>query len=231
MHRQVFFWLTAVSVLYSCTDTDPPNPDLSGSAYYPLQTGNYWIYQVEQVVILPLGNDTSSYQLREVITDSIVSSLGEVTYLIDRESRADESSPWRQDFLWTARKNGQFAVVTENSVPLIKLVFPVEEGKTWNGHALNNMGAVTFRFDPVNMTEVNSPIDLTAAPMIKTVISDLESDIVGTDKRSEIYANGIGLVQKDQLILELCTSSSCEELGEVIAGRFLSQVLIEYGEL
>ncbi|MEM9327361.1 MAG: hypothetical protein AAGA85_16965 [Bacteroidota bacterium] len=233
MHRQRLLWYVILAswILQGCTETEAPNPDLSGSAYYPLETGNYWIYQVEEVEILPLGNDTSRYQLREVISDSIVSSLGEVTYLLNRESRADDSSPWRQDSLWTVRKNGQFAVVTQNSVPLIKLVFPVEAGKTWDGHALNNLGTVNYRFDPVDLTDVESSVDLSNASLIKTVISELESDIVGTDMRSEIYANGIGLVQRDELILVVCTSSNCQVLGEVVGGRFLSQVLLEYGAL
>lgn len=208
-------------------------PDNAGLSFYPLTVGNYWIYDVDMIEYLPLGNDTSSFQVREVISDSIVTDLGEVTYLLNKEVRLDTLSPWRVDSLFSVRKSNQFVARTENNVTTVKLVFPVAVEVEWNPNALNNNGQSTYRYvlasdEDVALSSLAFDID----NAVKVVQSDIVSPIIGTDQRSEVYVDDVGLIKRDQLVLELCTSESdCETLGEIISGVFLSQLLIEYGSL
>ena len=221
-------------LIQACEESEAPNIDLSGSGYYPLQVGNFWTYQMDQIDYLTLGNDTSSYELRELISDSIVTSSGEVTYLISRQLWQEAEEEWQTNTIWQVRKNAQSAVVTEDGVSFVKLVFPVAIGKEWNGHAFNNIGSRVFRYEAVEDREILSMLlDQDTSLVVKTVLSDQVSAIVGTDQRSEIYVNGIGLVQKDLFVIELCTESSrCpDNFGDTLSGIFLSQVLIDYGKL
>lgn len=224
--------VTSVCLFQACEESEVPDVSLSGSGYYPLQVGNFWTYQMEQIDYLVLGNDTSSYELRELISDSLVSASGEVTYLISRQLRED--SEWRTDSIWTVRKDSRSVVVTENGRALVKLVFPVNVGESWDGNAFNNQGFQSFNYAPVASGEILSDLlDQDTALVAKTVLSDLISPIVGRDQRSEIYVNGIGLVQKDLLVINLCTvSDKCpDNFGDTLSGIFLSQVLIDYGKL
>lgn len=218
----------------ACEESEAPNVDLSGSGYYPIEVGNFWTYQMEQIDYLVLGNDTSSYELRELISDSLVASSGEVTYLISRQLWQEEAQQWRTDSIWSVRKNAQLVVVAENGRSFVKLVFPITVGESWDGNAFNNQGMQSFNYVPVENNEILSTLlDPDTSFVAKTVLSDLVSPIVGTDQRSEIYVNGIGLVQKDLYVINLCTDDTkCpDNFGDTLSGIFLSQVLIDYGSL
>ncbi len=218
----------------ACEESEAPNIDSSGSGYYPLEVGNYWTYQMDQIDYLVLGNDTTSYELRELISDSLVSSSGEVTYLISRQLWEATTQQWQTDSIWSVRKNSRFVVVTENGRAFIKLVFPAVIGETWDGNAFNNQGFKSFNYEDVGVDEIESSlVGQDTIQSIKTVLSDLVSPIVGTDQRSEIYVNGVGLVQKDLYVINLCTDNTkCpDNFGDTLSGIFLSQVLIDYGKL
>ncbi len=233
--RKFLTLLTLLTLFFgSCEESEAPNIDLSGSGYYPLQVGNFWTYQMEQIDYLVLGNDTSSYQLRELISDSLVSSTGEVTYLINRQVWQEAGQQWRTDSIWTVRKNSEFVVVAENGRPFVKLVFPVMVGETWDGNAFNNQGFQSFNYAAIEPGEILSTLlDQDTSIVAKTILSDQISPIVGTDQRSEIYVNGVGLVQKDLYVINLCTDNTkCpDNFGDTLSGIFLSQVLIDYGKL
>lgn len=225
--------LLLILSLAACEESETPNPDLTGGGYYPIQVGNFWTYQMEQIDYLVLGNDTSSYQLRELITDSLVNATGEVTYLISRQLWDEASLSWETDSIWSVRKNNELVVVTENGLPLVKLVFPVTIGETWDGHAFNNQGFRSFEYQSVAPSEVLTTVLSTDTLMaVRTVLSDIRSNI-GRNERSEIYVNGVGLVQQDQFFLEICTrEANCpNNLGDTLGGIFRSQVLIDYGKL
>lgn len=231
-----FLTLIALLTMFfqGCEESEAPNIDLSGSGYYPLQVGNFWTYQMEQIDYLVLGNDTSSYQLRELISDSLVSSTGEVTYLISRQLWQESGQQWQTDSIWSVRKNSQFVVVTENGLSFVKLVFPVSIGESWDGNAFNNQGFESFNYAAVAPGEIETLlIDQDTSVIAKTILSDQISPIVGTDQRSEIYVNGVGLVQKDLYVIRLCTDNTkCpDNFGDTLSGIFLSQVLIDYGQL
>ena len=225
--------LCLLLLFWSCEESEAPNPDLTGSGYYPISVGNFWTYQMEQIDYLVLGNDTTSYQLREWISDSLLSPSGEVTYLINRQRWDELDQAWETDSIWSVRKNDELVVVTENGIPLVKLVFPVSIGQTWDGHAFNNLGFKSFEYEPVAPRELlTTTLDPDTSLVVKTVLSDISSAI-GRDERSEIYVNGVGMVQKDLFVLEICTrETNCpDNFGDTLSGIFLSQVLIDYGKL
>ena len=231
--RSICWSLFTALLLWACEEVESPSPVASGTGFYPLEIGNYWIYEVQEIQIKAIETDSLNYQLRERITDSLVSDLGVVTYLINRDVRNSPEELWSLDSVWTVRNTGNSLVVTENNIPLIKLIFPVEAGQSWNGNAFNNLGNVSFTSSDVTSEELPLGYDsLESIGFIRTTLSDLESPITGTDVRFEIYGNGIGLIEKDYTQITLCTSdNNCDVLGDTIGGRILSQVLIEYGTL
>ena len=216
--------IVTIGLLLSCNEDKEIDPLDLGYDYYPIELGQYRIYDVYEI-IYKLDNDTSIYQLRETIFDSIVSN-DQVDYLIRRDIRSTPQDPWKSDSVWTVTMNQNFLSIKENNIPFIKLSFPVEISSTWDGNGLNTKNTATYSYSVADSILVDS---ISLQNHVKVVISDIPENIVNRDERIEIYARGIGLVQKHYWTLEFCTAS-CEEFGEITSGRFLNQVLIEAGE-
>ncbi|WP_420578375.1 hypothetical protein [Ekhidna sp.] len=210
----------------SCNSSKEVGPETVGYDFYPLAVGDYRIYDVEEIKYLITGFDTSVYQLREIIIDSIPSN-DQTIYLLRRDIRTNEMDAWESDSLWTVTRTSNYLSITENNIPFIKLTFPVKEGKEWDGNSLNSRSELSYYYQPVETNNIDS---LSLDDHIRVIIEDIEENVTGVDLRSEVYAKGIGLVEKDYLTQKKCTSSDCgPDLGEVIAGRSLKQVLIEIG--
>lgn len=218
--------IAASCYIISCNETLEVEQAEIGLGYYPTAIGQYRVYDVEEVFYRITGFDTVTYQLRETITDSIV-SLDQTTYVIEREIRDNESEAWQSDSLWSVTPTSLFVAVSENSISFVKLAFPVVAGTTWNGNNLNAQPDQTYYYENVAESDFDqAPL----ADQIRVIIEDIPENTTGVDLRSEIYAKGIGLVEKDYFTQVKCTANCDGNFGEVEAGRLLSQKLIEYGE-
>ena len=220
----VFVLLVALATI-ACNETKDVGESDLGYDYYPLSIGNYSIYDVEEINYLITGFDTLNYQLRETIIDSIP-SIDQITYLLRRDIRENASDQWVSDSVWTVARRDNFLAITENNIPFIKLTFPVTLGSEWDGNSLNSRSGVTYFYQSTGRF-IDS---LSIEDHVRVIIEDIEENITGVDLRSEVYARGVGLVQKNYLTQTRCTASDCGvDLGEVIAGRSLRQTLIERG--
>ncbi|MEP1095773.1 MAG: hypothetical protein ABJG78_11730 [Cyclobacteriaceae bacterium] len=216
--------LAVFTILISCNQQLEVTNETLGYDYYPIVLGQYRIYDVEEIDYKLSGFDTMHYQLRETIFDSLVSP-DQTSYLIRRDKRGDVTEKWKSDSVWTATLTSNYLAISENSVPFMKLTFPVELGREWNGNSLNTKPEITYYYQPATEAIIDSVV---LDDHIRLIIEDIEPNIVSQDERSEVYARGIGLVQKHYLTLQFCTAD-CNEIGEIEAGRFLSQILIEAG--
>lgn len=213
-------------VIVGCNKSKDVGPSTLGYDFYPIEVGAYRIYDVEEINYLIIGFDTANYQLKESIFDSLVSG-DQITYLLRREVRENEQAAWVSDSLWTVTRRDNNLSVVENNVPFIKLTFPVKAGKEWDGNSLNSRVANSYLYAGLTEPIIDS---LSTDDHIRVIIDDIEENVTGVDLKSEVYARGIGLVEKDFLTQKRCTASDCgEDLGEVIAGRSLKQHLIEVG--
>ena len=141
--------------LISCNKSKVIGPEILGYDFYPIEIGQYRIYDVEEIQYKLVGFDTSFYQLRETIFDSI-STTDQIVYLIRRDKRASESDQWESDSVWTATATTNYLAISENNVPFVKLTFPVELGKEWNGNVLNSKSEITYYYQFVTEGIIDS---------------------------------------------------------------------------
>lgn len=221
--KYVSFLLISL-VLLSCNEKKEIGPEVLGYDFYPIAIGQYSIYEVEEIQYKLSGFDTASFQLRETIFDSIVSS-DQTTYLIRRDKRENATLEWKSDSVWSVTRTENFLAISENSIPFIKLTFPVKEGREWNGNSLNSQGNIGYYYQALGGIIVDS---LAPEDHIRVIIEDIPENLVSRDERSEVYARGVGLVQKDYVTLQFCTVD-CTVIGEIEGGRSLKQTLIEVG--
>ncbi len=222
MRAATYFAVIIIGILTGCNEEKDVTRGLIDADFYPIKVGQSRIYQVNEIRYQLIGFDTSAYQLRETVFDSIVSA-DRVTYMLLRDRRTALSDPWVSDSLWTVTLTPNFVSVNENNIALMKLTFPVSAGRVWNGNGLNTRAWATYRYMLPDTVSIDS---IALTNHMRVVISDVEQNIVNRDERSELYVKGVGLVRKDYLTLGFCTSN-CDQFGQIQSGRFLRQVLIE----
>jgi hypothetical protein len=225
--KAVFNLLLLFFLVIACKQGEEPTTDIPGPEYFPLQTGNYITYKVDSVSIVQNAETPYSYQLRITIGNSFTNGEGNVSYIVQREKRTDESQPWKPAGTWTAWKSIQNAVVTEGTTSYIKLQFPLSQGIEWNGNALNNLGGDDLcsgsECDRYEVTQVD--------PMV-VIRQDSTKDVLKRDYRIEKYSKDIGLTYKESEVLNYCSSGPCP-FGEdyVVDGIRYKQEMIDHGGL
>ncbi|WP_421895072.1 hypothetical protein [Marinoscillum sp.] len=217
--------LIFLTFLLAC-DEEPSDISIEpGYDFFPVKMGQYRTYWVEEVNFGAFGGDTSRYFLSEVISDSLISGDGTVKYLVER-SKSTDSITWKLDSIWTVHRFKDIMIVTENNVPYAKMAFPVIAGNRWDGNAFNAQPEKMYYYQAISqLTHLEST---GASDFVQVIIEDIEENLVNQDERSETYAKGIGLVEKDYVTLQFC-SANCGELGEIQSGRILKQNLVGYG--
>ncbi len=226
--KHFFKYFVAIVILAgACDDADESVPADIGLDYFPLQTGNYYIYNIEETIfseVAPVQNLIS--QMKVEVVDSFPTPEGIYTYVLSRMTRDDENAVWQDLDTWSTRGNDREMIVNEGNVPYLKLTFPVRQGKTWNGNKYNNYGE-----DEYELTALGGSMEVNGTSFANTltVTQELNDDIiVFQDIRKEVYAKGIGLIYKETAQLNYCTDDNC--LGQQIieSGTIYIQELAQY---
>lgn len=222
--------IIASILIAGCTsNTIDLGPEDMGYDFFPLEIGDYKEYQVEYIKYNILGDhDTLSYLLKEVVADTFRNQSGNLVYKLNRFKSDPDSINWDLDSIWTATKNITNVIVVENNIPFVKLNFPVRDNYEWDGNAFNVM-------DPDNYiyADAYKPIELKGKvynSAVKVIHEENPDYIVSTNIRNEIYAEKVGLIYKETIILHYCTENKC--LGDTIIeqGMDYKQELIDYGK-
>lgn len=206
-------------LLAACGERDMIAPVVEPD-YFPLEIGNYWVYEVEETTYSLLEVVTSNYELRETLVDTIEGESP--TYLMLQERRANEGEEWEADSMFTVRKTSTALIVTENNLAYARMAFPVERGKEWNGNAYNALPEAEYEY--VEVSTILSELEF--GTLVQVQLSDIEQNLVNQDEQYQIYAEGVGLIEKNYIRFNFVTSG--ENLGEIESGRVLKQYLKEY---
>lgn len=214
-------------VLATACDPDESKPVDIGMDYFPLQTGNSYIYTIDETIyseVAPVKN--LIYQLRIQITDSFPNAEGNYTYVLNRSTRNDANSAWQDLDTWSVRGNDREIILNEGNIPFLKLTFPLRAGNSWNGNKYNNLET-----DQYEVTSMDQPFAAGGTTFDKTlrVLQENNEDlIVFQDKREEVYARGVGLVYKETIQLSYCTTNDCIGQQKIKSGTIYKQQITAY---
>ena len=224
-----YYLLIILISLISCNEAVSPDPVNLGLDYFPLRTGDVRIYNVVRIDYnIDLTKDSVQYQLMEVVADSF-QSAGETSFRLERFTRLDETMEWQIDSVWTARINNYQAVVVENNVPIIKLSFPLEEDRRWDGNAMNSRV-----YDEFKMVKVGLPhfLDVRAFQETVELVKEDALDPTKTttdDYRIEVFARGVGMIHRIDIFRDYCGVQNCPNDSSIItSGLELEYKLIDY---
>lgn len=248
------FWLALVLVSCSKRETAPPLADAAAAqhAYFPLVPGKYIVYSVDSIVydFVPGGiaRDSSRTFVREQVGDTLYDNTGQLVYTIERYERQRADAPWALQSVRTASRTAKQAISTENNLRFLKLVFPMDRRSEWNGNlwidpeleievAGERMRLFSnWRYE-VDSIDIKANIGAFSFDSVLVVTEADDSNIIEKRFSKARYAKGVGLVQREQWILD---SQYCNRvpppadcatkpwLDKAEKGYVLKQTIIEY---
>lgn len=219
-----FILIGLLITLFSCEDEYQEPFLVDDELYFPVFSSK--IYLVEEIQYEISGFDTLQYFLRERITDTLSSGSSSI-YVITRERQTLDGVDWEVDSVWSFRTTDRQVILRQNGVDQVKLTFPVQVEKSWDVNAFNTRSPNTVFYKSVAEAIVQLENDTIATELAEVSITDLPPSIVGQNQQTELYGKGLGLVQKNSIILEFCTVD-CDSARQINTGRFLSQKLLRY---
>ena len=189
--------------------------------YFPLQIGKTLIYDIDTVIYDPQpGNtvkiDTYRWQVKEVFIDTFKDITGLLTYKIERSQRPRGSTAnYEVKKIFTAALSNNEALRTEDNLKFIKFPRFFGERTIWDGNvycdqsliievAGERMGLFSkkWNYEVLSFGKAEKVGTKDFADVL-TVRAQSDTRIL-TEKRYNLekYAKGIGLVYKEQHILD-----------------------------
>lgn len=228
--KKIYLWLCLVLLLASC-DTSDANLGLvpQGKEYFPLIVGNYVAYNVKEInyFLNEPRRTEATYQLKEVIKEQYKDLANNTTYRIERYRRANGRDNWTLLNVWTARVDYLAAIKVEENIPVVKLAFPTENGKKWNGNSLNTLNQDDFEIKDMGKSFIFAGKNYAET---LTVQQSNDSTVINKDKRMEIYAKDIGVIYKKFDVVQYCQFDNCRGKAEIERGNFLEMSVFDYGK-
>ncbi|MER2998162.1 hypothetical protein [Pontibacter populi] len=239
MIKNLLCWILLAFVVVSCDKSYvTPDPVARGLNFYPLEVGDYRIYDVTDIKYQHNVPTELNFQMREWVADSFMDQTNTLTYKIIRSIRANAESEWEDDSVMTVTKNHNMVTLTKDNTKYVKMVFPVEEGKTWHHDAFND------RYDSdLTDKELSTYVDLDqpfshADLQFDQTLTVLQQGIfvspsLGKDERKEVYARNVGLIYRlfNRQKYEPCSDCPDETEPYILDGHERHEVLIEHGKL
>ena len=222
MQKKFWLLLFSTSAVISCSDDAEDFP--LGHDYFPITIGDYRVYEVSETSYVDKIETIDNYQLRESFYDSIESE-NEVTFLMRVQRRNSDQDNWVSIENITVRQTESNLEYREGNMSFVKMSYPVLTNRSWDGNAQNQNSEQVYRYEELGSNDFT----FESTDHIKVIISDLPANIVEQDERFEIYAQGIGLVERNFIEIDFCQSNCDGEVNLRENGRILNQRLIEYG--
>ena len=218
---QFFGWLLpALALLLSgaCQKSEVETLERDyGYAYYPLEVGREYIYEVDSIVFREGAAgaiaDSSRTLVRERIVDTLIDNTGATRYRIERYERHSPAEPWQIKRVGTAARSDRQAFRTEDNLRFIVLVFPLRAAVTWDGNRYLPDGVFfegssrlvdLFKGWSYEVQSVDAPAtvgDLRFDAVSTISLADSENAIEYR-RATEQYARGVGLIYREWIILD-----------------------------
>jgi hypothetical protein len=201
---------------------------LAPEAYFPLAVGFYQVYDVERISYSAFNPPVSTtYELKQEIVDSFENGEGGTTYVMHRFIRNSSTEDWAYEETWSARTDGQYALVNEGTTTFVKLIFPLVKNTRWDGNQYSDMEEDEYVLEKVMHKFEAGP----GIAFDNSLVVNQHDDVslAQVDQRIEVYAADRGLVFKESKVWAYnCGGGTCT--GQITGGFHLRQVMKAYGQ-
>ncbi|HBS87238.1 MAG: hypothetical protein A2W91_03390 [Bacteroidetes bacterium GWF2_38_335] len=190
-----------VLIFNSCKEKDNTDFPAIDYSYFPVDTGKWAVYQVEEITIDSAISlyDTVRYQIKEVYESYFPDNENRRTVRIERFIREEAGDPWEMKDVWAANLIPSSAQIVEENYRYMKIAFPANINETWNGNLYNIFDPETYE-----ITSIDEPYSINGLNFdsVLTVTQLLDSTLIYKYHKEEKYAKNIGLISKIDLNIE-----------------------------
>jgi hypothetical protein len=219
-----------VALIWASCAKDEENPPIDlGYDYFPVKIGHFIEYAVDSIAYDSEGDhDTLSYFVREVIESEIVDALKEPALRIERYKKDSLDHDWELVDIWSAKRTSNNAQRIEEDKRYIRLVFPITNSAQWDGNALNTEEEWTHVYSEIGTSR---NYDSLSFENTVTVLQREFKSLIDDQYAYEVYAPGIGLIEKYYRVLETNVDYTIDPVGENILGGVEYHFrIMDYGE-
>lgn len=190
-HYLLYFFSLSLALISCKKDPNFEEIDL-GYSYFPNESGKYIDYAVDSVNY-GITVDTVRFFLRELVAEDFIDAEGQPATRLERYKKFDLSDDWVLTDVWSQRRTTTAAERDEENVRFIRMIFPIEDGKTWDGNSYNTNPAWNYRYSGKDQR-----YELDDLAWNETVRVNQRNNINLVDQEFafEVYARNIGLVHK-----------------------------------
>tara|TARA_B100001287_G_C22672304_1_gene525878 strand:- start:592 stop:1272 length:681 start_codon:yes stop_codon:yes gene_type:complete len=195
MNKAMYLILIGLSV-FSCGKDEPHSVLKFYDSYYPLESGVYVDYYVQEINHDDLSatpHDTSFYFLRTLIEDTLVDNQGRITYKYIRMIRSNINEDWQISDVWTTLNNNHKIELIEENRRMVKLILPPTNYAVWDANVYNAMDEMNCNYEAIH-----DPFQINSIEFDSSVTVQQENilNLVEYKRKYEVYANHVGLVKK-----------------------------------
>jgi hypothetical protein len=218
MKNKIFFLILIINL--SCDPVEYSEVK-SYQDYFPIEIQKEKKFLVTNIIHNSFGKDTSSYYLKEIITESFIDLEGDTAYRIQRYWRTDTTQTYEIKDVWVVKKSENSVQQLEENIRFTKLIFPINKNSFWNGNAFNNLGYQEYSVQSIH-TDFNLN-NLTFDSCV-SINQNYKSNLLEYENSQEIYSLGLGLVYKEVIVIQINNGN----LNDITQGNEYIQELIEY---
>jgi len=189
-------------------------------SYFPLISGHELTYKVVEIEIdKEIGTyDTTTYQLKERFDSMFIDNSGNAAWRLERYKRNDSTQPWVILDVWVSQIMQNQAQQVEENQRIVKIAFPPEINKNWDGNVYNTLGLKTFKISGI---DVSFSINSLHFDSVLTVVQENDTSLINKYYKSEQYAKYVGLIYKKNIAI----SSAWVDAGVPIEQRINRGIL------
>ena len=163
--------------------------------YFPLKLNSVIIYDVDSTIYDDFSSQKTQYlfELKDIAVSEIPETAGRKTFLFERYKRKNNEE-WIFQRAFTRTLIDLRGEEFLDNQRFVRLIFPPEKDKRWNGNTYNNIGYQEYFFTDANISQTINSIAFDSTVIIKQID---EFNAIREDYASETYANHIGLVKRE----------------------------------
>lgn len=212
----LFFSLT---ILYSCSDRETIDYviDVTDQQKYFLVTeGKSIEYQVDSIVYdpsLPEKSVSFTHYVKEVTGDTFRAPDGLLMHRIERYNKENLTDSWALERIWATAITDRQAIREEDNLRFLRMVFPMDRRSEWNGNLWINQqyeiqvygerirpfGGWNYEVDSIDLSRQVGAFAFDSTLVVTEVD---ETNIIEKRYSKVVYAKNVGLVFKEQWILD-----------------------------
>lgn len=219
MRKLIFPFLLISIGLVSCKkETEDLSEISQGNKFFPTEIGKYIIYNYDSTIYDDLKRLEAHVigQVRYYVADTFRDGANRLSYTLNVQSRKNNKDPFIPNDVIYVTPSGERIEMEQKNLKFIKMVFPVSNGKSWNGNAMIPLDDNDYKeeydnekwnysytnfdteFDPGN----NLFEHTVTVNQIDDVLNNPDVDSTAYAYRNyaqEIYAYNVGMIYKERI--------------------------------